>query len=424
MSLLSRRDMLALLTLSWASGFSTSGHAHAPMNSGLAWGATRQGLLHALGMNPDLFPKIAERSLDGASILSTIDLATGQSRQTLLPMAGGHATESLGNGNVLCIAHHKPKSLIVTADHSILAELIADPGHVFGGHAWIDLERQIFLLPQKRAKAERLTDTGSIVVYDTRTFHKLDQVDTGGIHPHEIHTIPGTGEIAVTHYGDVTARHAVLAHHVVDPKLTILDGRTFRPKRHYQQSDFNAMVTHMRVGPDGWAHVVLTQYVSWPLAKAEDSFQTALRNLESTIGRKTDFAFPQASLDERLLPLPLPVLAINTQTGERRIVNAGDRYHLRSQSVAHSAATGLTVAVYSHSDNLILERNGRLAGIVSAAELGLRNLRGVAEVSGSPCIAVMGAYRGAVIYDLDARSVVARYETENFLDTHLQYAGT
>jgi hypothetical protein len=46
------------------------------------------------------------------------------------------------------------------------------------------------------------------------------------------------------------------------PKLTILDAQMFKPKRHYGQSDFNAMVTHMRVAHDGAAYFVLTQFIA------------------------------------------------------------------------------------------------------------------------------------------------------------------
>jgi hypothetical protein len=413
---LTRRDALAGLALAWGGAVPDPGHAHA-MPSGAA-----SGRLHALGMNPALFPEVAGLAPADASVLSTLDLSNGQLRQTLLPMAGGHATASLGRGHVLCVAHHKPKSLVVASDHSVVTELVAEVGHVFGGHAWTSDERQIFLLPQKRIKAQGLADTGSVAVYDAVSWRKIDQIDTGGIHPHEIHAIPGTSEIAVTHYGDIARRHRVLEHHAADPKLTILDARTFRPKRHYPLNDLNAMVTHMRVAPDGWAHLVLTQYVSWPADKTVSSFQAAIQNLESAIGRKPNFEIPRAALDERLLPLPLPLVAINSQTGERRIVNAGDRYHLRSQSVAYNTATGLAIAVYSHSDNLVLARDGVLAGVITAAELGLRNIRGVAELPGTPLIALMGAYRGVALYDLSAKGVAKVYETHNFLDTHLQFA--
>ncbi|MFK4985579.1 hypothetical protein ACI4B7_27520, partial [Klebsiella pneumoniae] len=58
---------------------------------------------------------------------------------------------------------------------------------------------------------------------------------------------------------------------------------------------------------------------------------------------------------------------------------------------------------------------------VDAARLGLRNVRGIVDIPGTPFVAVMGAYSGVAIFDLSKDKVVNRYDTSNYLDTHLSY---
>lgn len=383
---------------------------------------TLAGHLHALGLNPTLFPSFKKSRGEAGSVLTSLDLAGGTVRQTLLSMAGGHMTCSLSNGAIMCVAHHEPKSLIVNGEHEVVAELSTGPDHVFGGHAWVNEARDLIVLPQRRREARTTSDVGSVLVYDAKTYRLLDQVETGGIHPHELQPIPGTDELAITHYGDVAENHPVFEHNVIDAKLTILDARTLKPRRHYPQHEFKAMATHMRVDEAGWAYLVLTQYVSWPRLDTDNAYATAMAELERAIGRPVNFDIPRAALEERLLPLPLPLLAVHTRTGKRRIVNAGDGHHLRSQSVAYSRDAQAAVAVYSHSDNLVILRRGGEPVIVPAQRLGLRGLRGVVELPGTPLIAVMGSYRNVAVYDLVKDDLVACYDTLNYQDTHLSFA--
>lgn len=380
------------------------------------------GHVHALGLDPRLFPEYDARGGRAFSVLTSLDLATGLPRQSLIPIAGGHVTCNLPDNRILCVAHHESKSVVVDRQHNLLAEIITDPEHVFGGHGLLQPDRNVILLPQKRKRALGIADLGSLLVYDARTFRLLDQVETGGIHPHELQPIPGTDELAVTHYGDIATEDPVFMHNVVDPKLSVLDARTLRPKRHYPQRGLKAMVTHMRVAEDGWAYLVLTQYIRLQGGDARKAYDTAVSLLERAIGRKMTFAMPQPALTERKLPVPLPMLAIHTQTGESKVINTGDCNHLRSQSVAYSRNAGVAVGVYAQSNTLVVVPSNGQPTAIRGESIGLRNMRGVTEIPGSTCVAVMGAYRNAVVFDLRRMTTVASYATINYLDTHLTYS--
>jgi Protein of unknown function (DUF1513) len=382
-----------------------------------------KGLVYGLGGNGRYFPGQSATGPYKVSVLTSLNLADGSIRQTALEVPNGHAAIGMGDGRILCLGQHREKSMVIDRQHRPMADLLAPEGYVFGGHGLVLADRGVVVLPFHARKQLSLTDTGILRIYDQKTFALIDQVSTGGLQPHEIHMIPGQDEIALTHYGDIHVPKSPFEANVVEPKLTVLDAQTFKPKRHYIQEGFNALVTHMRVDKHGWAYYVLTQYIKWP-EKTEtdgDPFAVAAAEIEETLGHKLDFPLPyQSEWDDRFA-LPLPLVRVDTQTGERQIINAGDAYHLRSQSVAYSDAMGQAIATYVHSDTLIIHEPGKPPEVVPARDLNISDVRGVTEIAGTSLIAVMGTYRGVALYDLRTRQLVNYYATLNYEDTHLYY---
>jgi hypothetical protein len=384
------------------------------------------GLVHGLGVEGRLYPGFARAGKNGASVLTTLNLASGAVRQTPLDLAEGHAAMSLGDGRILCTPLDKDTCLVVDAEHKVIKPFVAPAGFAYGGHALVLPERRLILVALCAAQARTPADVGKLQVYDLDSLELVDEVPTDGLHPHEIQVITGANELALSQYGSLDVPKAPFEYNVVDPKLTILDAQTFKPKRHYSQADFNAMVTHMRVARDGAAYFVLTQFIAasaFPddAAKGEDGFAAAALELERRLGHPRTFPLPYQALQDRMLAPPLPFVRVETQTGRRQIIDLGDARHLRSQSVAYNAATDQAIALYYHSDNLVLFRPPNDADVITGAELGLVDIRGVTDIPGTTLIAVMGTNRGVSVFDLAARKLVANWPTTNFADTHLYY---
>jgi Protein of unknown function (DUF1513) len=383
------------------------------------------GSVHGLGLLGRLFPGSEAGPDQGVNIVTSLDLATGRTRQTPVLMREGHTAMSMRDGRILCLAQHANKSLVLDPAHTTISELTSPERYQFSGHGLIVPDRNIFAVTLHHELQLDAKDYGLVHVYDLKTLKLLDEISTGGLQPHEIHPIPGVDELAVTHYGDIFSERKPFEHNVVDSKLTILDAATFRPKRHYPQRDFDAMVTHMNVDRYGWAYFVLTQYIRWPrlrdVSPGSDAFATASRLLDETMGRRRDFPLSPHSLEDHLLPVPLPFVRVNTQTGERQIINAGDQNHLRSQSVAYSREANKAVALYYHSDCLVVHGLGSEPEVITGEQLHLTDIRGVTEIPGTSLIAVMGTYRGISVMDLSDHTLVANYPTLNFCDTHLYY---
>ena len=225
------------------------------------------GIVHGLGIHGRLFPGMESGPSRDVNIVTSLNLGDGSIRQTPVRMREGHAAMSLGDGRVLCIAQHEKKSLVLDPLHKQIAGLICPEMFVYSGHALILPQRNIFVMTARDEL--QLTDKahGLLLVYNLTTLQLLDRIPSGGLQPHELHPIPNASELALTHYGDVFSERKPFEHNVADAKLTILDSTTLKPKRHYVQNDFSAMVTHMQVDDEGWAYAVLTQYIRWPSSR-------------------------------------------------------------------------------------------------------------------------------------------------------------
>lgn len=416
------------------------------------------GTLLALGTDGHLFPGYTARDHNKVSVLTSVNMATGKAKQTALPMGAGHQAMGLGDGRILCVAHHKGKSIAVDENHKELKQFNAPEEYVYGGHGLVLPDRGVFIMCMRYKNPQELSDHGKLEVYDLKTLELLDRFDSGGLHPHEIHIIPGTDELITTHYGDVYRPNPPYTHNVIEPKLTILDAKTLQVKRHFKQ-DYNAMVTHMNVSDDGWAYYVMTQYVEpegkyKKLRRAKEavtpageevspsmeqemapklaapgprpgSYDAALlevdEELEKIIGHKREFAIPYEAAKELKLPVPLPFVRVNVKTGEKEVFMTGESNHLRSQSVAYHSKTGTAMGIYYHADTAILHKTGQKPEVLQAGDVGLSEMRGGADIPGTPYIGLVAAHRGLVVYDMEKREVVERFPYQYFDTVHLGY---
>jgi hypothetical protein len=384
-----------------------------------------EGYLHGFGIDGRFYPGYHHHKPRTISVVTSLNLANGLVRQTPIEMGNGHTAMGAGGGRILCVAQHMNKSMMLASDHKTIATFIAPEGYVYGGHGLIFPDRNIFIIPMRHTYPETVADHGQMQVYDFTSLQLLDQVDSGGLDPHEVHKIPNKDEIVTTHYGDVYIKRKPFEHNVVETKLTILDAKTLKPKRHYPQPEFNAMITHMRVDNYGWAYFVLTQYIDFDDLQAEhdnvDPLVTALSMAKDMAKTDYNFAIPRQSMIERHLAVPLPFVRVNTQTGEKQVITVGEQHHLRSQSVAYNKVTGTAIGLYYYSNNLVLHQTGKQPELITGDQLQLSEIRGVTEIPNTPYIAVCGTYEGMSVMDLNTRKVIAHYPTNNFNSTHLYH---
>lgn len=385
------------------------------------------GRLFGLGVNGDKFPTLPQEMAGkkgDVSLLTALDLKTGAAKQTPLEIPEGHSAMGCDEGRILCVGHHKNTSMLLDADHKIIHTYKAPEKFVYGGHGLVFKDRGQYIIPIIVANPKTIADNGRFEIYDIKTGKKIDEVDSGGLHPHEIHHIPGKAEFAVTHYGNITVPKKPLDQNAPFAKLSIIDSKTMKPLRHYDTADFNAITTHMRVDNHGWAYFVLSQYVEFnqlDLKPGLDPISLSMAKVKELYNIDYNFPVPYETMEEKHLAVPLPFVRMNTQTGERQIINAGWKNHLRSQSVAYNKQMDQAFALYHHSDNLVVHTAGKEPTVITGKDLDLKEIRGVTEIPNTPYIAVCGTYNGMSVMDLRTHKVVASFPTVNYNSTHLYH---
>jgi hypothetical protein len=386
---------------------------------------TLKGKLFALGANGTLHPTGMENDLQtgfGGAVLSEIDMATGATKQTWLPMHGAHHALPNDNGEVVCIAHHGPVSLVVDEDHKVKHQFISEEGYVYGGHGQALPEKGVFILPVRYARAMSVKDTGRFEIYDLKTFKLLDKLDTGGIHPHEIRMLPSKKELVVTHYGEVIEKNPSnpMELNIVEPKLSVYDADTLKPIRHYVQ-DINAILTHMDIGPEGHVFAVMNQYIR--MHTPEDRAR-AMAVLRLVLGKPDiDIEFHEDAIRRKRISIPLPTLKINPLNGDVEEIFVGNEQN-RAQSVATNTLTGTVFATYLYTNTVLVIPHNKPAFPLNMAKFGIDTVRGIADIPGTPYMAVGSSYRGMAVIDTRNFELVKYFNHQVFVSPHMSTYGT
>ena len=149
-----RRDFLSTTAL-----MAAAAALPMPARATMPQGFDLNGKLHIIGLNSGPGTKPSGYVMPD-SVLTTLDLATGATRRSELPITDGHAALPFGDGRLACISHHGPRSCIVDADHAVIAQLIAPENYLFGGHALVLPDRKAFVVPARHAVQRDASDHG------------------------------------------------------------------------------------------------------------------------------------------------------------------------------------------------------------------------------------------------------------------------
>jgi hypothetical protein len=99
-----------------------------------------------------------------------------------------------------------------------------------------------------------------------------------------------------------------------------------------------------------------------------------------------------------------------------------DDYHLAAQSVEVSTLTQAVVASYTASNTLLLRYPGKPPVALKGSAMQLENVRGVAEVAGTPYVIAASSGRGAAAVDVRDGSIVGTAGIEFFEAPHMYFA--
>jgi hypothetical protein len=384
------------------------------------------GLLHSVGGDGKRHPSAPRNSRDPLGVLTSIDLKARRVRQTPIPIRDAHSAVGLGDGRVLCMPQQGERCVVVDAAHNIMHVLQAPPQYQFFGHALVRPAGQnTIVLTLKRIDFANVADHGLLAIYDYGTLKLVGSVTSGGLNPHEITPIPGTDEVCAVHYGHISKKDAVRVRNVKEPKLSIFDGKTLAIKREYPLKDIAAAMSHLRVDAARNAYCVLQQYVrigeDARTKTAADRLARYYDYCAEIIGRPVKFEKnPEVGPGEH--PVPLPTLKIDTQTGAREIVMTADDYHLAVQSVEVNSLTQAMVASYTASNTLLLRYPDKAPVALKGGSMKLQNVRGVADIPGTPYVIAASSGLGVAAIDVRDGSLVGTAPVEFYEAPHMYFA--
>lgn len=398
------------------------------ITSGLADLLPREtkGFLHALGYDGQFHPGAPSHTKDPHCLLTSIDLGARTVRQTPFPMRRGHSALGLGDGRILCMPQEGDRCLVVDPAHALIGSLQAPAGYHFFGHALVKPAGQsTIVLALKRIDFSTTSDHGLLSVYDFETLRLLHSTTSGGLNPHEIVAIPGTDEVCAVHYGHISKPSPPRLRNVQQAKLSVFDGRTLALKREYPQNDIAAALSHLRVDAAKRAYCVLQQYVviDESIKSQGERLSRYLAYCAEIVGRPVKFAAPP-KVTSRVTPVPLPVLRIDTQTGERQVILSSDDHHLEVQSVEVNTLTQTMVSTYTTSNALVVGPPDKAAHALPGNPLRLEEVRGVADIPGTPYVVATSSNHGIVAIDVRDGSMVGHAPIEFFAAAHIYFSQT
>lgn len=421
----SRRDILKFLLsgAAIAAGWSITGSSPAqaaPGASNLLPGY--RGSLASAGIQGRRHPSVLLGEISGqdfdwlnSSFLTEVFPEDGTVKQTLIPMGQAHGILRIGNGNLLVSAHHGPESLLLDPDHKVIQRFKAPPGYVYGGHTVHIPEKDIIVVAVRNANPMTTADTGRLMVYDAKDFSFLDRYDSHGIHPHEIRLLPGGTEFAISHYGDIAAPDPDgLVFNILEPKLTILDSKTFEKKRDYVQP-IDAIYTHMDVSKSGKVYAVTNQYIPYQ-NKSVDFLKEKYKTLNIT----NRHVIPPIGEERDRIAVPAGVIMVDPNTGDRHEFLISQDKQLRSQSVAAHKESGKIFATYVHSNTLIvINEADKTVFAKDGYDYGFGAIRGVTEIPGTDNIAVSDQEHGIAIVNAYTLEKVSDFQVDLLLAPHV-----
>ena len=281
------------------------------------------------------------------------------------------------------------------------------------------------VLALKRNDVASVSDHGLLAVYDLDSLRLLSTVSSGGLNPHEIVVIPGTDEVCAVHYGNIAVPAPPRVRNVKEAKLSIFDGRTLAVKRVYRQHDIAAVLSHLRVDESHNAYCALQQYVvvDKDIKSPAERLARYSAYCAEIIGRPVKFE--RAPLIESgQMPVPLPILRIDTRTGEREIILSADDHHLAVQTVEVNRQTRTAVVSYTASNALVLRPPGRAPFVVGGKAMRISFVRGVAEIPGTPFVVASSSVRGIAAIDTRDGALVGHADVPFYGAAHAYFAAS
>lgn len=351
--------------------------------------------------------RLSKQAATGGSVLTELNLVDGRWRATVLPIELAHTLLSVPGVYDLCLPQDGPSALWLSPQREVIGRLEAPEGWLFSGHGVV--KEGLIYISVRRKEAHSFSDHGRIAVVEVKTRRMLGFFDSGGVRPHDMALRGQT--LCVSHYGDINYDKAgVNAGNLRQARLVSLDCQTGRVLQTIDTPDFGSL-THFAWGREDSICAVPLRYYQLDAA--------GMRAVEQDLGG-AEFEVSLVDELEARLAAPMPIVMIDRKKSKFQLLQGALPKQRRAQSVVYHAASDRYFITYSCSDSLAIV-DGSGVRHVSAGQLGLNFLRGLACLGDSPFLAVSGEFHGLAIIDARSLEVVRRYDVPWCDNAHLSW---
>jgi uncharacterized protein len=197
----------------------------------------------------------------GEQFVGGVWLESGEIFGARVPMrAHGCALDPHDANRILYFARRPGTTCFAfDADTHRIETLFETPaGRHLSGHGAFNASGELLYTPEHDYERAR----GVLAVRDTRTFAILEEIDTGGIDPHEVAWLPGKKTLLVANGGILTHPRSFrrkLNIPTMDPSLCAIDASSGEHLEQWRLADHLLSIRHLAVAADGSA-VVGLQY--------------------------------------------------------------------------------------------------------------------------------------------------------------------
>ncbi|MBI1364156.1 MAG: DUF1513 domain-containing protein [Proteobacteria bacterium] len=356
------------------------------------------------------------------SMLTKVSLKNDAVTQSTVAAGSSHYPfVSPKHDRIVMLDQYGPKCVVLDMDHKEVTAFPAPEGYIFSGHGLLLEGTDNLVIGLYRIGPKTLEDEGMLMVMNlANSTPTIDnKLPSHGLQPHDMSFMPGKKLMAVAHAGSTLHHEGKkefrYTREIVNPGIALLNTSDLSLNK-FLRTPENAEVTHLAVRDDGKIVCCLNQKLNTGGLKHREADLLLADEFKTT-----DFLLDESEMRDRGggVSLSLPALMVDPETGQSTPFMESIRYQRQGQSVAFNQVTGTTVVSFLVSSGLLfIGRDGKAEAIPSGS-FGIYNVSGLADIPGTPYMAMCGHKYDMVIVDMRTRSVVHTIRMPMLRATHL-----
>jgi len=359
------------------------------------------------------------------AVLSEIPLNDSPIRQTVLETYGVHAPLVAADlDRIALIDQYSSRCLLVDMDHKTVGQIMAPKGFMFGGHGVRLNGTSLFVATLYHRSPKTKTDTGLLMVTDLTNGKIQDIKPSYGLQPHDMDMLPRGGGLVLAHRGS-TLNHTgdttkTYQKEVISPGLTVLatDDLSFKK---FVPIPHNAEVSHLAVRPDGQVLCCLNQKLNTTGRPPEEANNMVTQSFDGIDALLDEIEVVQESYG---ISLPLPGVLVNLESGKTSEYLPLPAHQRQGQSVAVNSLTGIGVISYVRGSGLLFMTPDGKAKAINSRDIGLDNVTGLADLPGTPYMAMCGFKNDLIIVDVESHTPILTRKMAMLGAAHLSVVAT